>query len=227
MVIDAVEPHIDFHFEVTNTAPFEVNLTAAVCKTSAASYVDNRNLPKRLGQGHSLSINCVPAMLNPSAGYEVRLVVGYSAASSKQPTQAESVFDFAFRSSALRVSARIPPTSVGPAKPSTPDERIATQIDAWANQLRGTVYLPLVETVEEKPNVVRIPAGTKFFLFDPTQRIVRFRMVTNYGKEVSLELPLKKQQPTHIVFIRWDVEHGAALTVDGEEVADFGSMKLP
>jgi hypothetical protein len=109
-----------------------------------------------------------------------------------------------------------------PSAESTNSSDIEKALVAMNKQPVGTIALRLHELVQGRPNIVRLRAGTKSFLFDPVSRTVVFRMVTSAGRSVDLSLPLGK--PTtdrrHFIALVWDISKGARLHVNDKFTSD-------
>lgn len=82
-------------------------------------------------------------------------------------------------------------------------------------------FLP--EVTGNKPNIVRLQAGGKAFLFDPAKRQVSFSMTTLDGRQIVLEHPLN-QSPDgtgrHLIVMTWDEQKGAKLVIDKQIFKD-------
>jgi hypothetical protein len=109
-----------------------------------------------------------------------------------------------------------------PSTETTNSSDIEKALVAMNNQPVGTIALRLYEVAQGRPNIVRLRAGTKSFLFDPVSRIVVFRMVTSAGKSVDLRLPLGKPATDGRYFIAliWDISKGARLHVNHKFTSD-------
>jgi hypothetical protein len=87
----------------------------------------------------------------------------------------------------------------------------------------GTLELRLPQVANGNPNIARISAGTKSFLFDPTARVVEFRMTTSAGKAVDLHLPLEKTaipDGSYFIAFVWDNSKGGRLHVNDKFAGD-------
>jgi hypothetical protein len=106
--------------------------------------------------------------------------------------------------------AAITQDSQKPSAQRTNSSGIEKALVALNNQGIGTIELRLHEVVQGRPNIVRLRAGTKSFLFDPVSRIVVFRMLTSAGRSVDLHLPLGKPAADGRDFIAlvWDMLEG-------------------
>jgi hypothetical protein len=118
--------------------------------------------------------------------------------------------------------AAITQESQKPSAERTNSSSIERALLALNNQGIGTIELRLHEAVQGRPNIVRLRAGTKSFLFDPVSRIVVFRMVTSAGRSVDLRLPLARPAADGRYFIAlvWDISKGARLHVNDKFTSD-------
>jgi len=111
--------------------------------------------------------------------------------------------------------AAITQESQKPSAERTNSSDIEKALVAMNDQPVGTIALRLHEVVQGRPNIVRLRAGTKSFLFDPVSRIVVFRMMTSAGRSVDLRLPLKPTADrTYFIALVWDISKGARLQVN-------------
>lgn len=99
--------------------------------------------------------------------------------------------------------------------------------DSWTfaemNKPIGKIRLQIPGTVNGKPNLVNLRAGTKAFLFDPTLGVVRFYMATNAGKSVDVRLLLSRAPAAaagYSIAFAWDNSKGASLRVDDKSTSD-------
>lgn len=85
---------------------------------------------------------------------------------------------------------------------------------AFREKPEGGLGFLLPEITGNKPNIVRLQAGGKAFSFDPTKRLVSYRMTTLHGRPIALDGPLN-QSPDgsgrHLIVMTWDEQKGAKL----------------
>ena len=88
---------------------------------------------------------------------------------------------------------------------------------AFREQPEGAIGFKLPEVAGNKPNIVRLRAGGKAFLFDPASRQVSFRMTTFDGRPIALERPLNPSPDgsgRHLITMAWNEQKGAMLSID-------------
>jgi hypothetical protein len=221
LVVNALDP-VDVHVEIRNIGGPPVYMQLITCTTASFEGMDVTPVERRLAPQRPMEIKCWPFMFRHAENnYEMDLVVRYGANPEPSESDFQTGFRFGFRRAQLQLGARIQPTAIANQRPSTGTDRVAAIIAQLRDERIGTIHLPLRAMNGSKPNVVRIPAGTKFFLFDPVDRVVRFQMVTNDGRRVALALPITSSRELHDVVIVWDVNRGAVLRVDGAETSEM------
>lgn len=195
LVIDYVKgSKVNYHLQIENIGKLDAKNIRVSSKVQGFEQVEMEPYVTRLlPPTGKLRIPSTPASMKPGGNASLFVHVFYSAEIGGADKDFRSTFRFLLRPEDFRPQT-IDPEGWEEGEGGTEVIRQA-QVEvllAGLAQPQGTVFLPIPEAKDGKPNVVRFGREEKHFLFDPTSKTVSFRMKTRSGRIVNLELPLQK-----------------------------------
>ena len=219
LVIDAKDKIASqFHFLLENNGSSDINVLQVTRRTDTSIYLDGNVLNPRLIPPHDkLQLNDL--LFEGETPGAVNLIVVYEAEAEGIKRTFTSKYKFTIRQIDLYPHVIYPSSREElTGKATDPD----SELDAIPSALRQpvgsiTFWCP-EKRPDGQPNLLVISAdSTRQIYFDPTSRVVRFRMMSK-GRLYNLQRPwLAPKQGFHFVLATWDDAGNVHLYVDRSE----------